>query len=122
MPEAMSSSSASSARRTAPRRIRPRPGRRPRAYPGGGEGSRIRRLRPRPGGVRLDLAGKPARRRHAADVTERLGLMIAHRPGFTQPTLAARQLATLDQLTGGRVAVHIITGGTDGRWSRTATS
>jgi len=50
---------------------------------------------------------------HAASVTERLGFMIAHRPGFTAPTVAARQLATLDQFTGGRVAVHIITGGAD---------
>jgi len=50
---------------------------------------------------------------HAAAVTKRLGLMIAHRPGFTTPTLAARQFATLDQFTGGRVAVHIITGGDD---------
>ncbi len=50
---------------------------------------------------------------HAASVTRRLGFMIAHRPGFTAPTLAARQLATLDQFTGGRVAVHIITGGSD---------
>jgi alkanesulfonate monooxygenase len=50
---------------------------------------------------------------HAASVTKRLGFMIAHRPGFTAPTVAARQLATLDQLTGGRIAVHIITGGSD---------
>jgi alkanesulfonate monooxygenase len=50
---------------------------------------------------------------YAASITERLGFMIAHRPGFTQPTVAARQLATLDQLTGGRIAVHIITGGAD---------
>ena len=50
---------------------------------------------------------------HAASVTKRLGLMIAHRPGFTAPTVAARQLATLDQFTGGRVAVYIITGGSD---------
>jgi alkanesulfonate monooxygenase len=50
---------------------------------------------------------------HAASVTNRLHVMIAHRPGFTQPTLAARQLATLDQLTRGRVGVHIITGGDD---------
>jgi alkanesulfonate monooxygenase len=50
---------------------------------------------------------------HAASVTDRLGFMIAHRPGFTAPTVAARQLATLDQFTGGRVAVHIITGGSD---------
>jgi len=50
---------------------------------------------------------------HAASVTKKLGFMIAHRPGFTAPTIAARQLATLDQFTGGRIAVHIITGGSD---------
>ncbi len=50
---------------------------------------------------------------HAASVTRDLGLLIAHRPGFNAPTIAARQLATLDQLTRGRVAVHIITGGSD---------
>lgn len=50
---------------------------------------------------------------HAASVTKNLNVMIAHRPGFTQPTLAARQFATLDQLTRGRVGVHIITGGDD---------
>lgn len=50
---------------------------------------------------------------HAASVTKRLNFMIAHRPGFTQPTVAARQLATLDHFSGGRVAVHIITGGSD---------
>ena len=48
-----------------------------------------------------------------AAVTERIGLMIAHRTGFVAPTIAARQLATLDQLTGGRVAVHAISGGDD---------
>ena len=31
---------------------------------------------------------------YAAFVTERLGLMLAHRPGFIAPTLAARKLAT----------------------------
>lgn len=50
---------------------------------------------------------------HVASVTRDLKLMIAHRPGFTTPTIAARQLATLDHITGGRVAVHIITGGDD---------
>lgn len=50
---------------------------------------------------------------HVANVTQRLQLMIAHRPGFTAPTLAARQLATLDQFSRGRAAVHIITGGND---------
>lgn len=50
---------------------------------------------------------------HAASVTKKLGFMVAHRPGFTQPTLAARQLATLDVITGGRSAVHVITGGNE---------
>jgi alkanesulfonate monooxygenase len=50
---------------------------------------------------------------HAAAVTERLGFLLAHRPGFVAPPLAARKLATLDQLSGGRLAVHIITGGSD---------
>src|SRR5260370_34616856 len=51
---------------------------------------------------------------YAAFVTEKLGLMLAHRPGFVAPTLAARKLATLDQFSGGRLAVHIISGGDDG--------
>jgi alkanesulfonate monooxygenase len=50
---------------------------------------------------------------HAASVTERLGLLLAHRPGFVAPPVAARKLATLDQLSGGRLAVHIIAGGND---------
>ncbi|MEJ5143151.1 LLM class flavin-dependent oxidoreductase [Gluconobacter albidus] len=50
---------------------------------------------------------------HVAASTRDLGLMVAHRPGFTAPTLAARQLATLDQISLGRAAVHIITGGSD---------
>ena len=50
---------------------------------------------------------------YAAAHTERLGFLIAHRPGFVAPTLAARTAATLDQLTGGRVSLHIITGGSD---------
>src|SRR5438132_5483114 len=50
---------------------------------------------------------------HAASVTTRLGYLIAHRPGFVAPTLAARKAATLDHLTGGRIALHIITGGSD---------
>jgi alkanesulfonate monooxygenase len=55
---------------------------------------------------------------YAAAHTERLGVLIAHRPGFVAPTLAARQFATLDQLTGGRVAVHTITGGHDAEQRR----
>ena len=55
---------------------------------------------------------------YAAAHTERLGFLVAHRPGFVAPTLAARTLATLDQFTGGRAAVHIITGGSDGEQRR----
>lgn len=55
---------------------------------------------------------------HGAAITTTLGFLVAHRPGFTQPTLAARQLATLDQLSGGRIAVHIITGGADEEMAR----
>jgi alkanesulfonate monooxygenase len=50
---------------------------------------------------------------HAASVTERLGFLLAHRPGFVAPPVAARKLATLDQLCDGRLAVHIISGGSD---------
>jgi len=50
---------------------------------------------------------------YAAAVTERVHLMLAHRPGFTAPTLAARQIATLDQFSGGRLGVHFISGGSD---------
>jgi hypothetical protein len=50
---------------------------------------------------------------HAATVTERLGFLLAHRPGFVAPPVAARKLATLDQLSDGRLAVHIISGGSD---------
>ncbi|MEJ0020769.1 MAG: LLM class flavin-dependent oxidoreductase [Acetobacteraceae bacterium] len=55
---------------------------------------------------------------HAASVTRRLSFLIAHRPGFTAPTLAARQFATLDVLTGGRIALHVITGGDDAELKR----
>jgi len=50
---------------------------------------------------------------HAAAVTKRLGFLLAHRPGFVMPPVAARKLATLDQLTNGRLAVHMIAGGSD---------
>jgi alkanesulfonate monooxygenase len=49
----------------------------------------------------------------AAAVTERLSFLLAHRPGFMAPSVAARKLATLDQLSDGRLAVHIIAGGSD---------
>ncbi len=42
---------------------------------------------------------------------DRLGILLAHRPNVSNPTFAAQQFATLDQLSNGRLAVHIITGG-----------
>jgi alkanesulfonate monooxygenase len=50
---------------------------------------------------------------YAATQTDRLAYLVAHRPGFVSPTLLARKIATFDHLTGGRLAVHIITGKSD---------
>ncbi|WP_182375991.1 LLM class flavin-dependent oxidoreductase [Nocardioides sp. WS12] len=49
----------------------------------------------------------------AAAHTERLGLLVAHRPGVVHPTLAARTFSTLDQFSKGRVALNIVTGSSD---------
>src|SRR6201991_5316102 len=48
---------------------------------------------------------------HVLGVTDRLNVLIAQRPGFTAPTLLARQLAAVDQLSGGRVSLQVSTGG-----------
>jgi len=50
--------------------------------------------------------------------TTRLKVMLAHRPGFVAPTMAARTIATVDRLSAGslgagRVGVHIIAGPSD---------
>jgi alkanesulfonate monooxygenase len=50
---------------------------------------------------------------YALHETERLGVLLAHRPGFVAPTVAARQFATLDQFSRGRVAMHTISGAND---------
>jgi alkanesulfonate monooxygenase len=55
---------------------------------------------------------------YAAQETSRLKFLLAHRPGFVAPTLAARQLASLDQFSDGRLAVHIISGGDDAEQAR----
>ena len=47
---------------------------------------------------------------YAAAHTERLGLLVAHRPGVVHPTLAARTFSTLDHFSRGRVALNIVTG------------
>ena len=60
--------------------------------------------------------------------TQRLGYLIAHRPGFVAPTLAARKFATFDNFWATddghpRMGLHIITGASDaemaqdGDWS-----
>lgn len=50
--------------------------------------------------------------------TERITPMLAHRPGVVFPTHAARTLATLDHISRGRLAVHIISGGNDAEQRR----
>ncbi|AWT24959.1 Alkanesulfonate monooxygenase [Corynebacterium provencense] len=49
----------------------------------------------------------------ALSATSSLRIVAAHRPGVQAPTVAARTLATLDRLSGGRQEVHIIQGRTD---------
>ena len=49
----------------------------------------------------------------AAAHTDRIKFLVAHRPGFVAPTLAARKAATFDNLARGRLMLHIITGGAD---------
>ncbi len=43
-----------------------------------------------------------------AAVTERLELMIAVRPTFHPPALAAKQAANIDQISGGRVTLNVV--------------
>ena len=43
--------------------------------------------------------------------TRRLRFLVAFRPGITNPTLAAQQVATFQRLTGGRLVINIVTGG-----------
>lgn len=50
--------------------------------------------------------------------TQKISFLLAHRPGFVSPTLAARKFATLEHLLGGRLAVHIISGGNDAEQRR----
>jgi alkanesulfonate monooxygenase len=48
-----------------------------------------------------------------ANNSERVKPMIAHRPGFQFPTQVAKAFAGLERISGGRVGIHIITGGSD---------
>ncbi|VUC30780.1 unnamed protein product [Clonostachys rosea] len=53
-----------------------------------------------------------------ANVTKNLKVIIAVRPNTLYPTVAAKALATLDQLSKGRVVVHFIAGGSDAEQAR----
>jgi len=46
-----------------------------------------------------------------ANQTSTLRFLVALRPGFVSPTVAARQAATFDYLSGGRLSINIVTGG-----------
>jgi len=48
-----------------------------------------------------------------AAVTNRMKFIVAFRPGLIAPALAARQAATFDRLSNGRLVVNIVTGGSD---------
>ena len=50
---------------------------------------------------------------YIADHTENLQLLLAHRPNVSYPTFAAKTVATLDQISRGRLTLHVITGGND---------
>jgi len=43
--------------------------------------------------------------------TERLKFLVAVRPGLASPGLAARQAATFDRLSNGRLLINVVTGG-----------
>jgi len=43
--------------------------------------------------------------------TERLRFLVAFRPGFISPTLAAQQAATFQRMSGGRLLLNVVTGG-----------
>ncbi len=46
-----------------------------------------------------------------ASCTQRLKFLVAVRPGVTSPLFAARQAATLDRISGGRLLINIVAGG-----------
>ena len=44
-------------------------------------------------------------------LTERLKFLVAIRPGIISPTVSARQAATLDRFSNGRLLINVVTGG-----------
>ena len=83
---------------TPPRPAAGRPGRRPGLHRGASPGP-TRRPASTGSSSATARAGPRASRSPptCAAHTERLGLLVAHRPGFVAPTLASRVFATLDQ-------------------------
>ncbi|KIH87289.1 alkanesulfonate monooxygenase [Sporothrix brasiliensis 5110] len=55
---------------------------------------------------------------YIASVTKNLKVIVALRPNTVYPTVAAKALATLDQLSNGRAVVHFIAGGSDAEQAR----
>ena len=53
-----------------------------------------------------------------AAATKKLKVIVALRPNTLYPTVAAKALATLDQLSNGRAVVHFIAGGNDNEQAR----
>jgi alkanesulfonate monooxygenase len=51
-------------------------------------------------------------------VTERLGYLVAFRPGLLSPTVAAQMAATYQRISGGRLLLNIVTGGDDAEQRR----
>jgi alkanesulfonate monooxygenase len=51
-------------------------------------------------------------------VTERLKFLVAFRPGLQSPTLAAQMAATYQRMSGGRLALNVVTGGDDAEQRR----
>ena len=47
---------------------------------------------------------------YIAGNTDKLQLLLAHRPNVSYPTFAAKTFATVDQVSNGRMTVHFITG------------
>jgi alkanesulfonate monooxygenase len=53
-----------------------------------------------------------------SQVTERFRFLVAFRPGFTSPTLAAQMAATFQRVSGGRLLLNVVTGGDDSEQRR----
>lgn len=50
---------------------------------------------------------------HMLSMSQRLSLIVAHRPGVMDPAAAARYFSTLDVVSRGRLAINLVIGGSD---------